>query len=158
MPSMSARENGTLPILGRLSRWGFPARPREQALWNAMSRRLELKSASPDVPVEALSGGNQQKVLLARSLLADPEVLFLDDPTRGIDISAKHDVYQLIDQLKANGKGVILASSELPELLRCSDRILVLSNGRSAGIYPAGEATQESIMAAATQPLLARAS
>jgi len=89
-------------------------------------------------------------VLLARWLLLDPDVFFLDDPTRGIDVGAKQDIYRIIDGLAAAGKGVILVSSELPELLRCSDRILVLSNGRLTAVYDAKEATQETIMASAT--------
>jgi ABC-type sugar transport system ATPase subunit len=136
---MSAFENGTM---------GAP-----RALWSAfdpIARRLALKCASPDVAVNTLSGGNQQKVLFARWLLRDPDVLFLDDPARGIDVAAKQDIYRAIDDLAAAGKGVILASSELPELLRCSDRILVLKNGRQTAVYDAEEATQEKVMAAAT--------
>jgi ABC-type sugar transport system ATPase subunit len=97
-----------------------------------------------------LSGGNQQKALLGRWLLVNPDVLFLDDPARGIDIGAKQDVYRMIAELAAAGKGVMLASSELPELLRCADRILVLADGRVAATYTAAEATPERIMAAAT--------
>ena len=99
----------------------------------------------------ALSGGNQQKALLARWLLLDPEVLFLDDPARGIDVAAKQDIYRIIEDLKAAGKGVLLASSELPELLRCSDRILVLAGGRVTAAFGPGEATPEGVMAAATR-------
>jgi len=99
--------------------------------------------------VNQLSGGNQQKVLLARWLLARPGVLFLDDPTRGIDVGAKQDIYRMIDELAAAGTAILLVSSELPELLRCADRILVLRNGRIAARYDAGEATQEMIMAEA---------
>jgi ABC-type sugar transport system ATPase subunit len=113
-------------------------------------RKLRLKAASEDALVSTLSGGNQQKVLLSRWLLADPDVLFLDDPARGIDIGAKHDIYEVLDQLTAAMKGIILVSSELPELLRCSDRILVLHNGESKGILNRTEATQERIMALAT--------
>ena len=109
-----------------------------------------MKSASWSVPVSTLSGGNQQKTLLARWLLIDPEVLFLDDPARGIDVGAKQDIYQIIDRLAGEGKGVILVSSELPELLRCSDRILVLCEGRLTAVFDAADATQEKIMAAAT--------
>ena len=98
-----------------------------------------------------LSGGNQQKVLLARWLLVNPDVLFLDDPTRGIDVGAKQDIYRIIEELAAAGKGVILVSSELPELLRLSDRILVLHEGCINARYDASEATQERIMAAATE-------
>ena len=111
---------------------------------------LRLKARSGDDAVSTLSGGNQQKVLLSRWLLTDSDVLFLDDPARGIDIGAKHDIYELLNELTASGKGVILVSSELPELLRCSDRILVMHEGRSMGILERREATQERIMALAT--------
>ena len=92
----------------------------ERRLLDPVARQLALKCPSPDAPVSTLSGGNQQKVLLARWLLRNPDVLFLDDPTRGIDVGAKQDIYRVIDELAAAGKGVILVSSELPELLRCS--------------------------------------
>jgi ABC-type sugar transport system ATPase subunit len=104
-----------------------------------------------------LSGGNQQKALLARWLFADPDVLFLDDPARGIDVAAKEDIYRLISELAASGKSILLASSELPELMRCSNRIMVLQEGRVTGMFPAYSATQEEIMAAATHSPLAQA-
>jgi ABC-type sugar transport system ATPase subunit len=144
-------ENGTLAILPRVQRLGFIRRAAERAAFRRMTRRLRLSTGSIDAPVSTLSGGNQQKVLLARWLLRDAPVFFLDDPTRGIDVAAKHDIYCVIDELAAAGKGVIFVSSELPELLRCADRILVLNNRRLAAVYDAGEATQEQIMAAATQ-------
>ena len=147
---MSVLENATLAVLDRLSRWGWIRRRRERASLAPVARRLALQCPSPDVPVSQLSGGNQQKVLLARWLLRNPSILFLDDPTRGIDIGAKQDIYRLIDELAEAGKGVILVSSELPELLRCCDRILVLYEGRLAAQFAAGEATQEKIMQAAT--------
>jgi ABC-type sugar transport system ATPase subunit len=150
MPDMSVVENGTIAILDTIQRFGFLRRGRERRLLDPIARQLALKCASPEVPVSTLSGGNQQKVLLARWLLRNPAILFLDDPTRGIDVAAKQDIYRAIDELAAAGKGVILVSSELPELLRCSDRILVLHNGRQTGIYDAREATQETIMTAAT--------
>jgi ABC-type sugar transport system ATPase subunit len=99
--------------------------------------------------VSALSGGNQQKALLARWLMINPDVLFLDDPARGIDVGAKQDIYRIISTLAAAKKGLILVSSELPELLNCCDRILVLSQGHLAGSFTASEASQEGIMAAA---------
>ncbi len=111
---------------------------------------LALKASSREAPVSTLSGGNQQKVLLARSLLANPEVLFLDDPTRGIDVGAKQEIYAVIDKLTSEGRGVILVSSELPELLRCSDRILVMREGRVTATLHRKEATEERIMKAAT--------
>ena len=157
MLQMSVRENSTLSILSRLSRWGFLRTAREKALFDPTADRLRLKCASPDVAIETLSGGNQQKALLARWLFADPDVLFLDDPARGIDVAAKEDIYRLIAELAAAGKSILLASSELPELMRCSNRIMVLQNGRVTGMFPAHSATQEEIMAAATHSPLAQA-
>ena len=150
MPQMGVRENSTLSVLPHLSRRGFLQAARERDLFQPVAERLRLKCASPEAAVGSLSGGNQQKALLARWLFADPEVLFLDDPARGIDVAAKEDIYRLIHELAADGRGILLASSELTELMRCADRIMVLNNGRVAGIFPANEATQEIIMAAAT--------
>ena len=115
-----------------LSRFGFLRRAgSEPGSLAPVARRLALTCPSPFAPVSQLSGGNQQKVLLARWLLLNPDVLFLDDPTRGIDIGAKQDIYRIIDELAADGKAILLVSSELPELLRCADRILVLNEGRA---------------------------
>lgn len=151
MMRMSVLENSTMAVLSRFQRLGFiRAREEERAL-RPLARQLALQCDSTAQPVGQLSGGNQQKVLLARWLLRDPDVLFLDDPTRGIDVAAKQDIYRIVDELAAAGKGVILVSSELLELLRCCDRILVLSGGSLTAIYDAKEATQEKIMAAATQ-------
>ena len=150
MPQMSVKENTTLSVLQRVSRWGFLSAAQEKNLFAPTAQRLRLKAASPDLAVRNLSGGNQQKALLARAIFADPDVLFLDDPARGIDVAAKEDIYRLIDELAASGKAILMASSELPELLRCSDRILVLKDGRVTGMFAASEATQEAIMAAAT--------
>jgi ribose transport system ATP-binding protein len=151
MLQMSVRENSTLSILSRLSRLGVLRSAAEKDLFDPIAKRLRLKCGSPAVPVSTLSGGNQQKVLLARWVFADPDVLFLDDPARGVDVAAKEDIYTLIHELAQNGKGIILASSELTELLRCADRILVLHDGRVSGIFPAHAVTQESIMTAATR-------
>ena len=142
MPQMSVIENSTF--------LRFIRRRDERRETARVHSQLRLKTASGDVPVGTLSGGNQQKVLLSRWLLADPEVLFLDDPARGIDIGAKQDIYEVLDQLRAAGKGIILVSSELPELLRCSDRIAVLRGGQLQGILSRAEATQERIMSLAT--------
>jgi ABC-type sugar transport system ATPase subunit len=150
MMRMSVVENGTFAVLPRMQRVGFLERRREAAAVDSIARRLALACPSLASEVGALSGGNQQKVLLARWLLLDPDVFFLDDPTRGIDVGAKQDIYRIVDSLAASGKGVILVSSELPELLRCSDRILVLANGRVTALYDARQATQETIMASAT--------
>ena len=150
MMRMSVLENATLAVLPRLSGLGFIHRRRERASLTPVARQLALSCPSPAAPVGQLSGGNQQKVLLARWLLLNPTVLFLDDPTRGIDIGAKQDIYRLIDELAAAGKAIILVSSELPELLRCCHRILVLNEGRVTAHFDAAEATQEKIMSAAT--------
>jgi ABC-type sugar transport system ATPase subunit len=146
MMRMSVAENA---ILGRPSRLGLIDHAEEARVLEPVFRALALKSAAPSVRVSTLSGGNQQKVLLARCLLANPNVLFLDDPTRGIDVGAKQEIYEMIDKLKADGKGIILVSSELPELICCSDRILVLREGRATATLDTSEATQERIMSAA---------
>lgn len=145
-PQMSVRENASIVILQRLGRDRF----RKEADRVAEFQKKLSVSSSPDVPISKLSGGNQQKVVLTRWLLAEPSVLFLDDPTRGIDIGAKEEIYKIIDELAAQGKGVLLVSSELPELWRCCDRILVLQNGRQAGIVKTADSTQEDVMRLAT--------
>ncbi len=150
MMQLSVLENSTLAILPRLQFAGFIDRAREARELEPVSQRLALKCASYAAPVSTLSGGNQQKALLARWLLANPDILFLDDPARGIDVGAKQDIYRIVDELAAAGKGVIFVSSELPELLRCCDRILVLNEGRLTAEFSAAEATQEKIMASAT--------
>ncbi len=150
MMRMSVVENATMASLARWQRFGVIRRRSELDAIAPFRERLALRAPSPDSPVGTLSGGNQQKVLLMRWLLADPGVLFLDDPARGIDIGAKQDIYRTIEDLAAAGKSVILVSSELPELLRCADRILVLNGGRAAAMFSAAEATRERIVAAAT--------
>ncbi len=150
MMQMSALENSSIGALSRMRRFGFVRHAEERRQVAPLWARLNLKCGAPSLPVAALSGGNQQKALLARWLLLSPDVLFLDDPARGIDVSAKEDIYGIIDELARQGKGVILVSSELPELLRCSDRILVLNNGRLSAAFDAASAAQEAILAAAT--------
>jgi ABC-type sugar transport system ATPase subunit len=153
MMQMSVRENATLAVLPQVSRAGFVAASAEQRVLDPVVARLALRCASLDVAVAELSGGNQQKALVARWLLVNPDILFLDDPTRGIDIGAKQDIYRIIDELARDGKAILLVSSELPELLRLSDRIIVLHEGHIAARYDAREATQEMIMSAATASL-----
>lgn len=112
-------------------------------------KSLAIKAPGQETPVLILSGGNQQKVVLGKALMTHPRVMLLDEPTRGIDVGAKVEVYEIINKLTAEGKGVILVSSELPELIGMSDRIIVLSNGRIGGMFTRKEATQEAIMNAA---------
>jgi methyl-galactoside transport system ATP-binding protein len=114
---------------------------------------MNIKTTSMMALINNLSGGNQQKVLMGRCLLNDPDVLLLDEPTRGIDVGAKYEIYQLIIDLAQKGKTIIMTSSEMPELLGIANRILVMSNGRSAGIIPASQASQEQILKMATAHL-----
>jgi len=155
MMQMSVLENSSLSILQRLQRFGFVRSAEERRVACAIHSEVRLKAASPDSAMGTLSGGNQQKVLLARWLLVDPAVLILDDPTRGIDIAAKRDIYELIEKFAGRRKGVILISSELPELMHCSHRIMVLCDGKCAGIRDARSTTPEEIMALATSPAAA---
>jgi ABC-type sugar transport system ATPase subunit len=154
MMQMSVIENSTLTVLDQMQRLRFVQRGEERRESERIHARLKLKAASGAALVSTLSGGNQQKVLLSRWLLADPAVLFLDDPARGIDIGAKQDIYEVLDQLAAAGKGILLVSSELPELLRCSDRVMVLRDGQVAGMLTRAEASQERIMTLATSSSL----
>ena len=103
--------------------------------------------ASPDQRIDSLSGGNQQKVILARWLARDPKVLIVDEPTRGVDVGAKAEVHQILVELAARGIAVIVISSELPEVLAVSDRIVTMRQGRITGEMPAAEATEEKLMA-----------
>lgn len=112
---------------------------------------MKVKTPSQKTSIGSLSGGNQQKVIIGRWLLTKPEVLLLDEPTRGIDVGAKFEIYQLINKLAAEGKGIIMISSEMPELLGVTDRILVMSNGRVAGIVNTKTTSQEEIMRLAAQ-------
>ena len=113
--------------------------------------RLSIKTPSDEQEVRLLSGGNQQKIVIAKWLLRDCDILFFDEPTRGIDVGAKSEIYKLVNDLARQGKAVIMISSELPEILRMSHRILVMCEGRITGELASAEATQERIMTLATQ-------
>lgn len=153
MMQMSALENATIADLSKLATAGFTNRSTEERAIGPFFSQIKLRCSSIGDPVDSLSGGNQQKVLLARCLLSDPDILFLDDPTRGIDVGAKEDIYAAIDELAARGKGVVFVSSELPELLRCCDRILVMRNGRITADLDPKKTSQEEIMGYATNPV-----
>ena len=149
---MTVAENITIRRLDELTR-GRPDRPPGRGRRRRPSRSSELaiKTAGGDAPITSLSGGNQQKCILARWLLIEPKLLLLDEPTRGIDVGAKAEIYALIRRLAAQGMAILMTSSELPELLAVSDRILVLCEGRLTAEIPRAEATEEAIMHAATQ-------
>lgn len=115
---------------------------------------MRIKTPSTETKIQSLSGGNQQKVLIARWLNTAPEILLLDEPTRGIDVGAKYEIYSIINELASQGKSIIMISSEMPELLGMSDRIMVMSNGYMEGILDASEATEEKVMELATAGLV----
>jgi len=141
--------NLSLSALPELCTGGFIDGDRELEKNRELSRTLSVKAASLEVRVGTLSGGNQQKVVLGRALMTNPKVVMLDEPTRGIDIGAKSEIYALIRQLGARGLGVILVSSELPELLGLADRIIMLSEGRMGGVFSAEGATQAELLRSA---------
>ncbi|NUO81013.1 sugar ABC transporter ATP-binding protein [candidate division KSB1 bacterium] len=141
--------NLSLAALKQFSRNGLIDHPREIKSNQTYFDSLGIKAPGQETFVETLSGGNQQKVVLGKALMTKPSVVFLDEPTRGIDVGAKIEVYEIINQLTEQGKAVILVSSELPELMSMSDRIIILSNGRIGGTFTREEATQEGILTAA---------
>jgi rhamnose transport system ATP-binding protein len=147
---MTTTMNITLPTLRQfLSRLGLIKRQSEEKVAQEYRERLSIRAASIRVPVNQLSGGNQQKVVLAKWLHSDPMLLILDEPTRGIDVGAKAEVHQIIDQLAKQGLGIMLISSDLPEVLAISDRIVVMREGHQTALFSRDEATQEKIMSAA---------
>ena len=138
--------NTTLANLPAISMRGVIDRDKEYAVSDDYKNRLRTKCTGVEQKVGNLSGGNQQKVLLAKWMFAEPDILILDEPTRGIDVGAKYEIYCIINQLAAEGKSVIMISSELPEILGMSDRIYVLNEGRMVGEFTREEASQEKIM------------
>jgi len=147
--SLSVEQNITAAVPGKIAPRGVIRRGVEKLLATQSVARLRIRLASLRQPIGELSGGNQQKAILARWLLTEPQVLILDEPTRGIDIGVKAEFYDMIGALAADGRAILLISSELPELLALCDRVLVMSEGRLTADLPRGQATQESIMQAA---------
>jgi ribose transport system ATP-binding protein len=145
----SVAANLALPQLGKLARSGVVSRAGEQALASRWIRELRIKTPDARTAVVTLSGGNQQKVVLGKWLAAGADVLIVDEPTRGIDVGAKQEIYVLLDRLAAQGAGIIMISSELPEVLGMSDRILVMHQGRVQALVEAAQATQEGVLQAA---------
>jgi rhamnose transport system ATP-binding protein len=142
--------NISLSILDRLSRYGLVESRAERETAERFTEALSIRGARISEPVSRLSGGNQQKVVLAKSLAREPSILILDEPTRGVDVGAKSEIYSLIDDLAKEGKAILLISSELEEVLSMSDRVVVVREGRITGEFDRKEATQESVIAAAT--------
>ncbi len=147
---MCVRENMSICILDEAVVAGAVSRSKESAMVRQSIDRLAVKTSGTEAAITSLSGGNQQKSIIGRWLLTDPKVLLLDDPTRGVDVGAKAELYRLMDQLCREGIAIVLTSSELPELLTVSDRILVLAEGRITAEFNRDEATEHKIMEAAT--------
>jgi rhamnose transport system ATP-binding protein len=147
---LSITSNITLPSLPRfLSRAGLVKRQAERSTAEEFKDRLRIRTPSVDAPTGSLSGGNQQKVVISKWLETNPQVLILDEPTRGIDVGAKVEVHQLIDELASRGMAIIMISSDMPEVLAMSDRVLVMREGRQMAIFDRRDATQERVLAAA---------
>ncbi len=147
---LSVRENITLPTLSRFSTLGFVRRGAERRLVERFIETLRIRTPSQNQRVMNLSGGNQQKVVLAKWLAREPKVLIVDEPTRGIDIGAKAEVHALLRELADSGVAIMMISSELPEILRMSDRVVVMREGRVAGELSRDDVTQERIMELST--------
>lgn len=148
---MSVRENITLCSLRSALKHGFLSGHKERASAEESAKELGIKMGGTESPIISLSGGNQQKCILARWLKTHPKILLLDDPTRGIDVGAKAELYKIIDKLCREGLGIIVTSSELPELFTLCDRIVVLCEGRLTGEFGRGEFSEQAIMEAATR-------
>jgi rhamnose transport system ATP-binding protein len=146
---MAVTQNTSLAILKQISTLGWIDFRRERTLAESFVRRFSIKTASIDAPVGELSGGNQQKVALARWLATEPAVLILDEPTQGVDVGAKAEIHRLMGELAAQGLAILMISSELPEILGMSDRIAIMHNGTVVGHLDRKEATQEKILSLA---------
>jgi len=148
---MDVKENIVLSAMKKfLNRFGWMDFKKASARGQEMIKALNIKTPSLEQKVKFLSGGNQQKVVIGKWLTANTDILIFDEPTRGIDVGAKSEIYKLLNDLARQGKAIIMISSELPEILRMSHRVVVMCEGRVTGILNAGEASQENIMKYAT--------
>ncbi|XQY91504.1 sugar ABC transporter ATP-binding protein [Metabacillus sp. HB246100] len=147
---LSVRENFSLTNLDRISSKQVIASSKEEEFVDELIEKLHVKTASRELSVKSLSGGNQQKIVIGKWLGTNPKILILDEPTRGVDVGAKKEIYQLINQLTQEGVAIVMVSSELPEILGMSDRVLVIHEGKVSAMIPIKEANQEKIMQAAT--------
>ena len=148
---LSLRENTMLAHLEKYAPWGIVNRKAEKTAVKKLMDELQIRARDSKLEVKSLSGGNQQKVVFAKWLVEPPKVLLLDEPTRGVDVGGKAEIYHTINRLAAAGTAIVMVSSELPEVLAMSDRILVMREGRQAAMFDAKAVSQEQIMAAATE-------
>jgi ABC-type sugar transport system ATPase subunit len=144
--SMNCRENTSLATLGRLASGGFIRRAEERKLARKYADRLRVKTPTLEAETAGLSGGNQQKIALAKWLVRECGVLIVDEPTRGVDVGAKAEIHKLLDELACDGLGLVVISSELPEVMNLSRRILVMRQGRLAGELPRAQFSQPALM------------
>ncbi|MBQ3210695.1 MAG: sugar ABC transporter ATP-binding protein, partial [Oscillospiraceae bacterium] len=142
----SVLQNTVLSILDVLSRFGVASHRKEVAVGKKYVSELSIKTASLSTKAKMLSGGNQQKIVLAKALASNPGIILLDEPTRGVDVGAKSEIYKIINDLACKGFAILMVSSELPELLAVSDRIVVMHEGKVSGTVDAKTATEQSIM------------
>jgi erythritol transport system ATP-binding protein len=149
--SLDVRANVTLANLASCSRAGYLSPAREEAAAAGLITRLRIKTSGGDQPVTSLSGGNQQKVVMAKCLFAAPKVLLLDEPTRGVDVGARAEIYDVMRALAAEGMSILFTSSELAEIFAVATRILVLAGGRITGDYAAAETDEHTLVAASSQ-------
>jgi ribose transport system ATP-binding protein len=145
----SIRENVTLPALERYAPWGLISAVRERDAVSVVCRQLQVKASSIEVRAATLSGGNQQKVVLAKWLALGPKALIIDEPTRGIDVGAKAEIYRLLRDLAASGVSILMISSDMEEVLHVSDRIAVMHEGRVTGVLEGEDRTEQRILALA---------
>jgi inositol transport system ATP-binding protein len=150
MPPLSVRDNMVVASLGRCTSAGILDKRKIEEACRLQWEALSIKTPTLAQLIKLLSGGNQQKVLVSRWLLTNPEILMIDEPTRGIDVGAKAEIHRLMSGLAREGKAIIMVSSEMPEILGMSDRVLVMSGGRIRAELGREEATQEKVLEAAT--------
>jgi D-xylose transport system ATP-binding protein len=151
VPDLSVGQNITLAVLGRFAHLTRIVAADELKVVHEEIASLELKTSSPALSITSLSGGNQQKAVLSKMLLTRPKVLILDEPTRGVDVGAKYEIYKLMRTLAAEGVAIIMVSSELAEVLGVSDRVLVMGEGKLRGEFINKDLTQEMVLAAALE-------
>jgi erythritol transport system ATP-binding protein len=153
IPDLSILENISLAALSGLSYHGWLSRGDEVAAVRQVATRMQISAADLDLPVSSLSGGNQQKVVLARCLMSRPSVLLLDEPTRGVDVCAKADIYRVLRSLSDDGLSILFTSSEIEETRMLADRVLVMARGSLVAELSAGNFTDEALFAAASPNL-----
>jgi rhamnose transport system ATP-binding protein len=149
----SVAHNVASVVRGRIAHWGWLSSANENTLTGPWAGRLEVKTGALDMPASTMSGGNQQKVVIAKWLASQPKLLIIDEPTRGIDVGTKAEVHRLLSELAGNGIAILMISSELPEVLGMADRVLVVCEGRLTAQLDRADATPEIVMRAATATL-----